>query len=180
MTPTLEGRIIYTRRSAIVPRFNLLPANGISTTVLTVTLRDTILSPLGGVPVTVLTNKGTVSPASGTTIASGPSAGQLVVTLTAPLDAGPATIFALGGGQVVSTVVNFFQDASTVNFSPSVITQTGVSGGVAQSGSIITYTITVTNAGPGNANNVLLIGTRPAARNTSAAARSAGLGQIAC
>jgi 5'-nucleotidase/UDP-sugar diphosphatase len=176
VTPTLEGRIIYTRRSAIVPRFNLLPANGISTTVLTITLRDTILSPLGGVSVTVLTNKGTVSPASGTTIASGSSAGQLVVTLTALLDAGPATIFAVGGSQVVSTVVNFFQDASTVNFSPSVITQTGVSGGVAQSGSIITYTITVTNAGPGNANNVLLIGMVPSGTQYVSGSASGGFG----
>jgi uncharacterized repeat protein (TIGR01451 family) len=176
VTPTLEGRIIYTRRSAIVPRFNLLPANGISTTVLTITLRDTILSPLGGVSVTVLTNKGTVSPASGTTIATGSSAGQLVVTLTAPLDAGPATIFAVGGGQVVSTVVNFFQNASTVNFSPSAITQTGVSGGVAQSGSIITYTITITNAGPGNANNVLLIGTVPSGTQYLSGSASGGVG----
>jgi 5'-nucleotidase len=171
VTPVLEGRILYTRRSAIVPRFDLLPANGISATVLTITLRDTILSPLGGVPVTVLTNKGTVSPTSGATNATG----ALVVTLTAPRDAGPATIFAVGGGQVVSTVVNFFQDASTVNFSPSVITQTGGSG-IVKSGSIITYTITITNAGPGNANNVLLVGTIPSGTQYLSGSASGGVG----
>jgi len=175
VSPTLEGRLIYTRRSAIVPRFNLLPANGISTTVLTVTLRDTILSPVGGASVTVLTNKGTISPVSGTTAFVGPLAGQLLVTLTAPLDAGPATIFAVGGSQVVSTVVNFFQDASTVNFSPSVITRTGSSAAV-KSGSIVTYTITITNAGPGNANNVLLIGTVPSGTQYVSGSAAGGFG----
>jgi len=175
VTPTLEGRVIYTRRSAIVPRFNLLPANGISTTVLTVTLRDTILSPVGSAPVTVLTSKGAISPVSGTTAAVGPLAGQFLVTLTAPLDAGPATVFAIGGGQVVSTVVNFFQDASTVNFSSSVITYTGGSG-VVKSGSIITYIITITNTGPGNANNVLLVGTVPSGTQYVTGSAAGGIG----
>ncbi len=176
VTPALGSRILYERRSAIIPRFNLLPANGISTTVLTVTLRDTILSPVGGVSVTVLTNKGALSPASGATAASGPLAGQLVVTLTAPLDAGLATVFAVGGSQVVSTTVNFYQDATTVNFSSSAITQTGGSGGVVQSGSIVTYTITITNAGPGNANNVLLVGTIPSGTQYVSGSAMGGIG----
>jgi uncharacterized repeat protein (TIGR01451 family) len=155
VSPALEGRIAYTRRSAIVPRATLLPADGSSTTVLTITLRDVILSPLNGVTVTVLTSKGALSSGLGTTNPSG----QLVVTLTAPLDAGPATVFAVGGSQIVSTTVQFYQDATTVDFTPSVIAQS--SGGVVQTGQIVTYTLTITNAGPGNASNVLLVGTIP-------------------
>ncbi|MCS7061734.1 MAG: 5'-nucleotidase C-terminal domain-containing protein [Anaerolineae bacterium] len=159
ITPVLQGRVLYTRRSALIPRLNILPANGISSTVLTLTLRNDLLSTLGGLTATVLTNKGALSSNVLTTAVSGATAGQAVVTLTAPLDAGLATIFAVGGGQIVSTTVQFYQDATTVNFTPSTITQS--SGGVVQSGQIVTYTLTITNAGPGNASNVLLVGTIP-------------------
>lgn len=170
ITPTLQGRVQYLRRSALIPRFTLLPANGISSTVMTLTLRNNLLSPLSGVTVTVLSSKGILSSNALTTAASG----QAVVTLTAPLDAGPATIFAVGGGQVVSTTVQFFQNATTVDFTPSVIAQS--SGSVVQPGQIITYTLTITNAGPGNASNALLVGTIPNGTQYVSGSASGGVG----
>ena len=155
VSPTVEGRITYAQQSGIVASPDLAPANGISTTRLTVTIRDAILSPVAGVTVTMLADRGTLSPASATTNLSG----QAVFTLTAPRDAGPAMIYAIAGSTILTHVVNFYQDATTVNFSPSVIGQSGP--GIVRTDDILTYTVTITNAGPGNASNVVLIATIP-------------------
>ncbi len=144
---------------------NILFANGISATTVVANVRDQYNAPFPGQTVTLLTSQGTLSANSGTSDASG----NVTVTLTAPLVAGAGTIFAVAGALNASTVVTFVQQLTdTVTFGLSALSQ---SSAVVTSKDLITYTFTVTNSGPGNASNVLMVA--PIPNGTSYVAGSA-------
>lgn len=174
ITPTIDGRIRYLRQSLITATNTTLPADGNSTVRITVTLRNDVLSPILNTPVNFFANKGTLSSNTVNTGGSGATAGQAVVTLTAPTEAGTATVFAIGAGQVLSLTLTFTQSPSTVNFSPSTVTVSSGSATVI-SGDIVTYTFTVTNAGPGDAQNVLVFGTIPSGTEYVSGSASGGI-----
>ncbi|MCS7324242.1 MAG: 5'-nucleotidase C-terminal domain-containing protein [Thermoflexales bacterium] len=183
ITPTLDGRIQYLRQSLITATRTTLPADGVSTARITITLRDDLLSLMPNTPVNLFASKGTLSSNTGTTGSSGSALGQVVITLTAPTEAGTGTVFAIGGGQTLSLTFIFTQGISTVNFSPSTVTvttgdgQTAPPGGsVVTSGNVLTYTFTVTNAGPGVAQNVLIVGTVPSGTEYISGSASGGIG----
>ncbi|MDW8352229.1 MAG: 5'-nucleotidase C-terminal domain-containing protein [Anaerolineae bacterium] len=175
VTATADGEplpLTFTFLETITASPRTLPADGVSTARITVTLRNpNTLAPLSGVTVTFLSNAGTLSSSAAQTDANG----QVVITLTAPLDPGQATVFAIGAGQTLSITFNFTQSAATVNFTPSVITQS-VGSGAAPAGSIVTYTFTFTNAGPGNAQGVLIVSPIPSGTEYVSGSASGGFG----
>jgi len=100
-------------------------------------------------------SSGTLSINSGTTDASG----KITATLTAPLSAETGTVFAVVSAINTSTNVTFVQQLTdTVNFNLSALSQ---SSSAVVSKDLITYTFTVTNSGPGNASNVLMVAPIP-------------------
>ncbi len=147
---------------------NTLFANGAATATVVATVRDQYNAPFVGQSVTLLASQGALSANSGTSDASG----AVTVTLTAPLDAGVGTIFAVAGPLNASTPVTFVQQLTdTVTFNLSALSQ---SSAVVTSGGLLTYTFTVTNGGPGNAANVLMVA--PIPNGTSYVAGSASGG----
>lgn len=147
---------------------NTLFANGTSTATVVAQVRDQLNAPFVGQTVTLLASQGTLSAGGGTSDASG----NVTVTLTAPLDAGTGTIFAVAGALNASTVVTFVQQLTdTVTFNLSGLSQLSA---VVSSGGTLTYTFTVTNSGPGNASNVLMVA--PIPNGTSYVAGSASGG----
>ncbi len=163
ITPTFENRVQWDRLYAYSAR-SLLAANGISTTTLTIAAWNFFGVPLQGQSVQILPSAGAVSPASGAInnaarfalTSTGPST---LPVLTAPLDAGNATVFVQIGSQTLSFPITYYQDATTVNFASTALTQ---SAAVATAGSVLTYAYTVTNSGPGNATGVALVVPIPA------------------
>ncbi len=134
---------------------NTLFANGTATATVVATVRDQNNAPLISQTVTLLASQGALAANSGTTDASG----KVTTTLTAPPDAGIGTIFAVAGGPNASTVVTFIQQLTdTVTFDLSALSQ---SSSTVLSKGLITYTFTVTNGGPGNASNVLMVAPIP-------------------
>ena len=131
-----------------------LPADGTSTADVQATVVDTNSNPVAGVPVVLLASAGTITPQFGT---SGPN-GVVTATLTAPTTAGNGTVFAVAGTHIASAVVTFTQSPSTTNFSLSLLGQTT---DTVRTNDIITYTFTVTNSGPGDATNVLIVAPIP-------------------
>ncbi len=143
-------------------------ANGTATATVVATVRDQHNAPFISQTVILLTSQGTLSTGSGTTDASG----KVTTTLTAPLDAGIGTVFAVAGALNASTVVTFVQQLTdTVNFNLSVLSQ---SSSTVVSKGLITYTFTVTNSGPGNASNVLMVAPIPNGSSYIAGSASGG------
>ncbi|MGQ9904545.1 MAG: S8 family serine peptidase [Anaerolineae bacterium] len=147
---------------------NTLLANGAATATVVATALDQYNAPLVGQSVTLLASQGALAPSSGTTDASG----SVTATLTAPLDAGAGTVFAVAGSLTASAGVTFTQQLTdTVNFNLSVLSQS--SSAVVSKG-LITYTFTVTNSGPGNASNVLMVAPIPNGSSYIAGSASGG------
>ncbi|MGQ9815835.1 MAG: Ig-like domain-containing protein, partial [Candidatus Roseilinea sp.] len=147
---------------------NTLLANGAATATVVATALDQYNAPLVGQSVTLLASQGVLAPSSGTTDASG----SVTATLTAPLDAGAGTVFAVAGSLTASAGVTFTQQLTdTVNFNLSTLSQS--SSAVVSKG-LITYTFTVTNSGPGNASNVLMVAPIPNGSSYIAGSASGG------
>lgn len=147
---------------------NTLFANGTATATVVATVRDQLNAPMTGQTVTLLTSQGALAANSGTTDASG----KVTTTLTAPLDAGIGTVFAVAGALNASTVVTFIQQLTdTVTFDLSALSQ---SSSTVVSKGLITYTFTVTNSGPGNASNVLMVAPIPNGSSYIAGSASGG------
>jgi uncharacterized repeat protein (TIGR01451 family) len=147
---------------------NTLFANGTATATVVATVRDQLNAPMTGQTVTLLTSQGALAANSGTTDASG----KVTTTLTAPLDAGIGTVFAVAGALNASTVVTFIQQLTdTVTFDLSALSQ---SSSTVLSKGLITYTFTVTNGGPGNASNVLMVAPIPNGSSYIAGSASGG------
>jgi uncharacterized repeat protein (TIGR01451 family) len=147
---------------------NTLFANGTATATVVATVRDQLNAPMTGQTVTLLTSQGALAANSGTTDASG----KVRTTLTAPLDAGIGTVFAVAGALNASTVVTFIQQLTdTVTFDLSALSQ---SSSTVLSKGLITYTFTVTNGGPGNASNVLMVAPIPNGSSYIAGSASGG------
>ncbi|MCS6773258.1 MAG: 5'-nucleotidase C-terminal domain-containing protein, partial [Thermoflexales bacterium] len=175
VTATADGEplpLTFTFLETIAASPRTLPADGASTARITVTLRNPdTLALLSGVTVTFFSSAGTLSSAAAQTDANG----QVVVTLTAPLNPGQGTVFALGASQTLSVTFNFTQSAATVNFTPSVVTQS-VGSAAAPAGSVVTYTFTFTNAGPGNAQGMLIVSPIPSGTEYVSGSASGGFG----
>jgi uncharacterized repeat protein (TIGR01451 family) len=127
-----------------------LPADGTSTAQVVATVVDALGTALPGVSVSLMTSAGVLSPTGGLSDANG----QVAATLRAPTSPGTATVFATADGKTGSAKVMFTQGSSTYDLlSASTLTQ---SANVVRKGDTITYTFTVTNAGTGDVNNVLM------------------------
>ncbi|MCS7055574.1 MAG: S8 family serine peptidase [Thermoflexales bacterium] len=147
---------------------NTLFANGASTATVVAQVRDQFNAPFVGQAVALLASQGALSANSGTSDASG----NVTVTLTAPMDAGIGTIFAVAGALNTSTTVTFVQQLTdTVTFNLSSLSQSSV---VVTSGGVLTYTFTVTNSGPGNAANVLMVAPIPSGTSYVVGSASGG------
>ncbi len=142
-TPTLSNLSLNATPSTLL-------ANGSATATVVATALDQYGAPMSGITVTLLASAGTLASGSGTTDASG----NVTTTLTAPLSAGNGTIFALAGALSTSRTVTFTQNVTSTGLNLSAFAH---SSSVVAANGLITYTFTVSNAGPGNANNILLV-----------------------
>jgi len=127
-----------------------LPADGSASAQVVARVFDQYGAPFSGLGVTLLASAGTLGSNSGTTDASG----GVTTTLTAPLTAGNGTVFALAGPLSTSRLVTFTQNVTTTGLNLSAFVH---SSNVVSANGLITYTFTVSNAGPGNATGILLV-----------------------
>jgi uncharacterized repeat protein (TIGR01451 family) len=147
---------------------NTLFANGTATATAVATVRDQYNVPMIGQTIALLASQGTFSPNIGTADLSGMVTG----TLTAPLDAGTGTVLVVAGPVGNSATITFIQQLTdTVNFNLSALSQ---SSSTVVSKGLITYTFTVTNGGPGNASNVLMVAPIPSGSSYIAGSASGG------
>jgi uncharacterized repeat protein (TIGR01451 family) len=132
---------------------NTLLANGVSTATVTATVLAANGTPVPGVTVNMSANIGAISPTSGTSNMDG----QVLAIYTAPVTvsvSSTATIEATADGITGTAMVTLTQGTSSFDFvSQSVLTETS---SVVRRNDVITYTFMVTNAGLGDANNVLI------------------------
>jgi uncharacterized repeat protein (TIGR01451 family) len=164
-----EARVNVNPRLSLLITPNMLLANGTATATVVAMVRDQNNAPLISQTVTLLASQGTLATNSGTTDASG----KFTTTLTAPLDAGIGTVFAVTGTLNASTSVTFVQQLTdTVTFNLSALSQ---SSSTVLSKGLITYTFTVTNGGPGNASNVLMVAPIPNSSSYIAGSASGGV-----
>jgi len=141
--------------------FTLTPAvivaNGVSQSVGTATVVDQYGNPVSGVSVNFLAAIGAFSPTSSATNASG----QVTATLTSLIPAAEyvsATVSGVGVRSALATYVN-----PPASSAPLTATLRAVphASGVVRKGDLITYTVTITNNGPGQVNNVSIIAPIP-------------------
>jgi uncharacterized repeat protein (TIGR01451 family) len=135
----------------------VIVANGISQSLATATVVDQFGNPVSGVTVNFLAGIGTFSPASGATNASG----QVTATLTSLIPAAEyvsATVSGVGVRSALATYVN--PQASSAPLTATLRAVPHASG-VVRKGDLITYTVTITNNGPGQVNNVSIIAPIP-------------------
>jgi uncharacterized repeat protein (TIGR01451 family) len=166
--------VTFTPGAPFTFTFTLTPtvivANGISQSVGTATVVDQYGNPVGGVTVNFLAGVGSFSPASGATNASG----QVTVTLTS-LTPAIENVFAVVGGlgfrAAQATYVNPPASSAPLTSTLQTVTQTL---GVVRKGGLITYTVVVTNNGPGQVNNVLIYAPIPSGTTYVAGSASGG------
>ncbi len=127
-----------------------LPADGSASAEVVARVFDQYGAPVSGLGVTLLASAGALTSNSGATDASG----GVTTTLTAPLTAGNGTVFALAGPLSTSRLVTFTQNVTTTGLNLSTFNH---SSNVVSANGLITYTFTVSNAGPGNATGILLV-----------------------
>jgi adhesin/invasin len=148
--------VTFTPGAPFTFTFSLTPtvivANGISQSLGTVTVVDQYGNPVSGVTVTFLRAVGVFSPASGTTNASG----QITTVLTS-LASAIENVFAVVSGVgfhgIQVTYVSPPADSASLTSTLQTITQTL---GAVRKGDLITYTVTITNTGAAQVDNVLI------------------------
>jgi adhesin/invasin len=126
-------------------------ADGVSASVVTVRAWDTQSRPMAGVPVSLETTRGTLSAVAGQT----DSGGRFIATLTAGREAGVAQVTARAGAFTVTPAVTFTPAPVVLDGSYA------ASARYAAKGSVVTFTLVVTNAGLGNLASVNLSATVP-------------------
>jgi uncharacterized repeat protein (TIGR01451 family) len=153
--------VTFTPGAPFTFTFTLTPtvivANGISQSVGTATVVDRYGNPVSGVSVNFLAAIGAFSPTSSATNASG----QVTATLTSLIPAAEyvsATVSGVGVRSALATYVN-----PPASSAPLTATLRAVphASGVVRKGDLITYTVTITNNGPGQVNNVSIIAPIP-------------------
>jgi uncharacterized repeat protein (TIGR01451 family) len=153
--------VTFTPGAPFTFTFTLTPAvivaNGISQSVGTATVVDQYGNPVSGVSVNFLAAIGPFSPTSSATNASG----QVTAALTSLMPAAEyvsATVSGVGVRSALVTYVN--PPASSAPLTATLRAVTHVLG-VVRKGDLITYTVTITNNGPGQVNNVSIIAPIP-------------------
>jgi uncharacterized repeat protein (TIGR01451 family) len=150
------AQVTFTPGTPFTFTFTLTPtvivANGISQSVGTATVVDQYGNPVSGASVNFLAAIGAFSPTSGATNASG----QVTAALTSLMPAAEhvsATVSGVGVRSALATYVN-----PPASSAPLTATLRAVPHalGVVRKGGLITYTVTITNNGPGQVNNVLI------------------------
>jgi parallel beta-helix repeat protein len=168
------AQVTFTPGAPFTFTFTLTPtvivANGISQSVGTATVVDQYGNPVGGVTVNFLAGIGTFSPASGATNASGQVTATLT-SLTPAIENVFAVISGLGFRSVQVTYVNPPASSAPLTSTLQTVTQTL---GVVRKGGFITYTLVVTNSGPGQVNNVLIYAPIPSGTTYVAGSASGG------
>jgi uncharacterized repeat protein (TIGR01451 family) len=153
--------VTFTPGAPFTFTFTLTPAvivaNGVSQSVGTATVVDQYGNPVSGVSVNFLAAMGAFSPTSSATNASG----QVTATLTSLIPAAEyvsATVSGVGVRSALATYVN-----PPASSAPLTATLRAVphASGVVRKGDLITYTVTITNNGPGQVNNVSIIAPIP-------------------
>jgi len=153
--------VTFTPGAPFTFTFTLTPAvivaNGVSQSVGTATVVDQYGNPVSGVSVNFLAAIGAFSPTSSATNASG----QVTATLTSLIPAAEyvsATVSGVGVRSALATYVN-----PPASSAPLTATLRAVphASGVVRKGDLITYTVTITNNGPGQVNNVSIIAPIP-------------------
>ncbi len=153
--PEINGSVDYTPSItlALTPANTTLPADGVSTTVVTVTMNDGnghVVPPLAR-SVDLTTSLGSISPQRVTLNANGVA----TATLTAPLAFGQALVTATEFCNYAVTTTVAFQAADLAISKTPLITQVAPGG-------LISYTIHYTNQGNAAANNVVITDVLPA------------------
>jgi adhesin/invasin len=167
-------QVTFTPGAPFTFTFTLTPtvivANGISQSVGTATVVDQYGNPVGGVTVNFLAGIGTFSPASGATNASGQITATLT-SLTPAIENVFAVVSGLGFRSAQATYVNPPASSAPLTSTLQTVTQTL---GVLRKGGLITYTLVVTNNGPGQVNNVLIYAPIPSGTTYVAGSASGG------
>jgi len=144
-------------------------SNGISQSAVVATVLDAYGNAVAGAPVQFLAGIGQFSPTSGSTGANG----QVTVALTSTTP-GAENISALSGSLIAQTPVTYQQPPTSqlgLNGNLTVVTQTLEA---VRKGDLVTYTITLTNAGNGAVNNILLVAPIPSGTTYVAGSASGG------
>jgi len=148
--------VTFTPGAPFTFTFTLTPtvivANGISQSLATVAVVDQFNNPVSGVTVNFLAGIGSFSPTSGATDASGRVTATLT-SLTPAIENVFAVVSGLGFRSAQATYVNPPASSAPLTATLQTVTQTV---GVVRKGSLITYTVIVTNNGLGQVNNVLI------------------------
>jgi parallel beta-helix repeat protein len=167
-------QVTFTPGAPFTFTFTLTPtvivANGISQSVGTATVVDQYGNPVGGVTVNFLAGIGSFSPASGVTNASGQITATLT-SLTPAIENVFAVVSGLGFRSAQATYVNPPASSAPLTSTLQTVTQTL---GVVRKGGLITYTLVVTNNGPGQVNNVLIYAPIPSGTTYVAGSASGG------
>ena len=135
----------------------MIVANGVSQSVGTATVVDQYGNPVSGASVNFLAAIGAFSPTSGATNASG----QVTAALTSLMPAAEyvsATVSGVGVRSALATYVNPPASSAPLTATLQAVTHAL---GVVRKGDLITYTVTITNNGPGQVNNVSIIASIP-------------------
>jgi parallel beta-helix repeat protein len=168
------AQVTFTPGAPFTFTFTLTPtvivANGISQSLATATVVDQFGNPVSGVTVNFLAGIGTFSPASGATNASGQITATLT-SLTPAIENVFAVVSGLGFRSAQATYVNPPASSAPLTSTLQTVTQTL---GVVRKGGLITYTLTVTNTGAGQINNVLLFAPIPSGTTYVAGSASGG------
>jgi parallel beta-helix repeat protein len=168
------AQVTFTAGAPFTFTFTLTPtvivANGISQSLGTATVVDQYGNPVGGVTVNFLAGIGSFSPASGATNAGGQVTATLT-SLTPAIENVFAAISGLGFRSAQATYVNPPASSAPLTSTLQTVTQTL---GVVRKGGLITYTLTVTNTGAGQINNVLLFAPIPSGTTYVAGSASGG------
>jgi parallel beta-helix repeat protein len=166
--------VTFTPGAPFTFTFTLTPtvivANGISQSLATATVVDQFGNPVSGVTVNFLAGIGSFSPASGVTNASGQITATLT-SLTPAIENVFAVVSGLGFRSAQATYVNPPASSAPLTSTLQTVTQTL---GVVRKGGLITYTLVVTNNGPGQVNNVLIYAPIPSGTTYVAGSASGG------
>jgi len=135
----------------------VIVANGISQSVATVAVVDQYGNPVGGVNVNFLAAIGAFLPASSATNAGG----QVTAVLTSLIPAAEHVSAVVSGVGVRSALATYANPPASSAPLTATLRAVPHASGVVRKGDLITYTVTITNNGPGQVNNVSIIAPIP-------------------